>query len=500
VKKKLAMREKEDGGVMGSVKRSTSDLYATLCLQTQKFSQTISHFLGDNKQKNAIPVLDGLRAIACLSVIMVHMNQLSNEYGIWKFFLDGNGAYMSAASLFGESGVILFFLLSGFLLFLPYAKSLLFDSDWPSLRRFYIRRTFRIIPGYYVALCLLTLFLNPQYLQQEHWHDLWLFLTFHMDFPPTFQKLNGPFWTLAIEFRFYMVLPLLAWLMALVVRRGSMPWRLTKLTFCLLIMLAWGLGTLYWGLFLFNKLPLDTVFPHSVSEVLTSYIFFDQKGKYFEVFAVGMLLSMFYVYRQHIPARRRGERRLDLANPLLFTLGLGILAFLTLWRYYNGKTLHFFDPSMSFWLDYKYLFYPIGHAICYGLCMHALLHGPTWLKRPFEWAPLRWIGLISFSLYMWHYPFMTHFVWFFLSTYQKLGWSQLAQGCVFWFWMLITVFPTSIVLYRFVEMPGIHLGERICRRWEKRKQQQISIATQTHETPERVPVLTSSTSSFTNKE
>ncbi|HLZ62980.1 MAG TPA: acyltransferase [Ktedonosporobacter sp.] len=446
---------------MGNSKLSLSGLSASFCLYIQASSQSISQFLGDKKPKNAIPVLDGLRAIACLSVIMVHMNQLSNEFGIWKFHLDGIGAYISAASLFGESGVILFFLLSGFLLFLPYAKSLLFDSDWPSTRRFYTRRIFRILPGYYVALCLLLLFFNPLYLQTEHWHDLWLFLTFHMDFPPTFQKLNGPFWTLAIEFRFYMALPLLSWLMALVVRRGALHWRLTKLTLCLLLMLAWGFGTLYWGLFLARALPLALWFPHPIAETLTSYLFTAQKGKYFEVFSIGMLIAMLYVYRQNTPPCKHATHKRDLLHPLLFTLGLAGLAFMTLWRY-NAQTLPLFNPSIPFWATYKDLFYPIGHAICYGLCMFALLHGPNWLRRPFAWTPLRWIGLISFSLYMWHYPFMTHFVWFSLSTYQKLGWNQFAQGCVFWLWTLLTAFPASIILYRLVEMPGIRLGELIC--------------------------------------
>jgi peptidoglycan/LPS O-acetylase OafA/YrhL len=251
-------------------------------------------------------------------------------------------------------------------------------------------------------------------------------------------------------------------------------------------MLAWGFGTLYWGLFLSSTLPLDTWFPHAVAEILTPYIFV-QKGKYFEVFAVGMLICMLYIYRQYVPARERGARKVDFVNPLLFGLGLGLLGFLTLWRYYNGQTLHIFDPYMSFWLDYKDLFYPIGHAICYGLCMFALLHGPAWLKRPFEWTPLRWVGLISFSLYMWHYPIITHFVWFFLPVYRNLGWSQMAQGIVFWLWLLLTVFPLSAILYHFVEMPGIHLGERLCQQWEKRKKAQGAIVGLAHEVPQRVP-------------
>ncbi len=83
----------------------------------------------------------------------------------------------------------------------------------------------------------------------DHWHDLWLFLTFRMDNTLS-QQLNGPFWTLAIEFQFYLLLRIIVWLFSLIVRRGAVHWRILKLTLCLLAMTAWGLLTRYWGLLL----------------------------------------------------------------------------------------------------------------------------------------------------------------------------------------------------------------------------------------------------------
>src|SRR5579859_3821593 len=96
-----------------------------------------------NTSKNQIPVLDGVRAVACLAVLSWHLNQITPA-------LRGINNYLAALVYFGDSGVVLFFLLSGFLLFLPYAKALLFDSPWPSSYRFYLRRIFRILPGYFV--------------------------------------------------------------------------------------------------------------------------------------------------------------------------------------------------------------------------------------------------------------------------------------------------------------------------------------------------------------
>src|SRR5205814_7113610 len=110
--------------------------------------------LEGSQPKKQIPVLDGARAIACLSVLVYHISIRSGKSGIWGpvhtiHDIPGMFAFfVSSFAYYGESGVILFFLLSSFLLFLPYAKALLFEAPWPSLRRFYLRRIFRILPGY----------------------------------------------------------------------------------------------------------------------------------------------------------------------------------------------------------------------------------------------------------------------------------------------------------------------------------------------------------------
>ncbi len=155
------------------------------------------------------------------------MSLLIRDYGILPPLQDSNplaiilnyiGAFFAE---FGESGVILFFVLSGFLLFLPYAKALLLESSWPSARRYYLRRIFRILPGYYVTLLLILSFFHPEFLNINHWHDLWMFLTFTMSLNLSSQ-VNIPFWTLAIEFQFYLLLPIIAWLFSLVVS-GDRP-------------------------------------------------------------------------------------------------------------------------------------------------------------------------------------------------------------------------------------------------------------------------------------
>ncbi|WP_161977007.1 acyltransferase family protein [Dictyobacter kobayashii] len=422
--------------------------------------------------------MDGVRALACLGVVSFHLNLWSYIGHVWHPFFGDFGAMISSLALIGETGVLLFFLLSGFLLFLPYAKSMLFDSDWPSLRRFYIRRVFRILPAYYVALFLMLFYLNPDYLQPAYWDKILLFLTFRMDLPATYQQLNPPFWTLAIEFQFYLLLPLLAWLMGRLVRWGSLRFRMLKLSFCLLMMFAWGVITRYWGFKLADTNQLDAFIPHALLQVLRPYIF-GTVSKFFESFAIGMFVCMLYIYLHHAPEAEQMRFRISRFCPLLLTFGLALLFIFNIWHYYAiymiHLSLHFLDPYQVFLESYRDIFMQDGFSLAYGFFLFAILHGSRQLQRPFEWAPLRWIGFISFSLYMWHDPFVLYFQASLLPHFQYMGWSPVAQYVVYAFWVGITTIPLAITLYRWVELPGIRLGEKLCRLIE-RPQQKVEVA------------------------
>lgn len=95
--------------------------------------------------------------------------------------------------------------------------------------------------------------------------------------------------------------------------------------------------------------------------------------------------------------------------------------------------------------------------------------GYNWLKRPFEWPLLRWIGFISFSLYIWHQPFI---ILFFNSVVTNLvheGFRPIMEYSAFYVWVLVVVFPLALVSYRWIEMPGMRLGEYIVSKLDKKK-------------------------------
>jgi peptidoglycan/LPS O-acetylase OafA/YrhL len=129
--------------------------------------QWIRAELEDSPKKNTIRVLDGVCAFACLIVIWFHIDRIPLDLHLWD---PPPSAHLVLNSFLysGKYGVTLFFVLSGFLLFLPFAKALLFGKTWPSIRQFYLRRVFRILPAYYLPLILFVLLFQRQYLQPQH--------------------------------------------------------------------------------------------------------------------------------------------------------------------------------------------------------------------------------------------------------------------------------------------------------------------------------------------
>jgi len=289
------------------------------------------------------------------------------------------------------------------------------------------------------------------------------------------QQVDGPFWTLAVEFQFYMLLPILALIFSLVVRRSTLLWRMIKLTGCLLFMLVWGLLSRYWGLSITGASAQSSF--ENFFLILKPYVYGDT-GKFFETFAVGMLVAIIYVYTQNAPNKEIWLKRFQRWSVWMFLAGLFILAILSLLHLYyisiNPVTFQkyysvftFLDPHTKpfslMWRQWQ----AIGYAICYGLCMHALLYGSNRLKWPFELPVLRWIGLISFSLYMWHLPFI--FLYMNVLLPQFVGWSGTVKYMGLAAWTIFIIFPISLTLYRWIEMPGMRLGELLIRRFERVK-------------------------------
>jgi len=108
-------------------------------------------------------------------------------------------------------------LLSGFLLFLPYARAMLLEEAVPNTKQFYQRRIMRIVPSYYfVTLALLFAVALPWHLyhnSSDMVRDVVMHLTFTQTFNPATYiatPIGVASWTIAIEMQAYLIFPLLA--------------------------------------------------------------------------------------------------------------------------------------------------------------------------------------------------------------------------------------------------------------------------------------------------
>ncbi len=415
--------------------------------------------LEDKQVKGNIYVLDGIRAIACLSVVMYHIGLITTQdIALWS--PRTAPSFLAALAFSGDTGVTLFFVLSGFLLFLPYAKSLLFnDGRWPSTWQFYIRRALRILPVYYLSLFLMIILLHPQYLHPDHLRQLFLFLTMFMDSSATtYKQINGPFWTLAVEWQFYLLLPWIALAMSWLIKQGSVNKRFLTLTCCLLALALWGILTRSLGDYLTRHPQASFILPRSIMNHILPFIYgpliSGLHGKFLEDFAVGMFVSSLYLLVRSLPAEHALRTILKKNSPWLFIAALILFIAMAIWKF-DVNYPHTWRILDAFRGTYNVIG-EFGFALSYGLFTTSIIFGYESLRRPFEWRPLRWIGILSYSIYMWHLILLEHLTSSVVSHLPHL--PHLILYSIYWCGLFLIVVPLAFLFFVFIEKPGMRLG------------------------------------------
>jgi peptidoglycan/LPS O-acetylase OafA/YrhL len=156
--------------------------------------------------------LDGLRGLAALAVVGFH---------VWLYArLVPSAAMVSTADHVwsaGRLGLVLFFALSGFLLYGQWVGAALGGARPPRIRPYLARRAARVLPAYYLALAgslvLLWSAAGTPGVRLPPASSLPLFAVFGQNFTSdSVMTLNPPTWTLAIEVSFYLALPVAGWL------------------------------------------------------------------------------------------------------------------------------------------------------------------------------------------------------------------------------------------------------------------------------------------------
>jgi peptidoglycan/LPS O-acetylase OafA/YrhL len=299
--------------------------------------------------------IESLRALAALAVVWDHAFTYT-----FAFSLAAGHSANTLDKLMGGGhfAVFLFFALTGYLLFWPFAKAHFGDAEAINLGRYVANRALRILPLYFaVVVVVLTL--------QEHGSTpgTWArFLTFSESFSTqTVGQIVAPLWSLVVELHFYLLLPLLAWALGRV-SRGSMK------SAAALLLAAGAIGiALRYREFLLPSQP-SRIWQYSLPVT-------------FWFFVPGMLLALL---RLSWERRRPGWLRGAVAGADLW-----LLAAVPLWAV---AVLHpRLDPLIG-----------IAAFLVVGGCVLPLRHGP--LVRALGWRPLALLGVASYSLYLWHAP------------------------------------------------------------------------------------------------
>src|SRR5579875_3018157 len=147
--------------------------------------------------------IESMRAVAALAVVGAHAWLYSHLFGP-----DSYSSLPRRLAAGGGLGVMLFFALTGYLIYRPFARRDFGGGAEVRLATYARNRVLRIVPLYWVAVTFLLLVTQHGGTANQWWR----FLTFSESFSlSTAQTVDGPMWSLVVEVHFYLLLPLLAW-------------------------------------------------------------------------------------------------------------------------------------------------------------------------------------------------------------------------------------------------------------------------------------------------
>jgi peptidoglycan/LPS O-acetylase OafA/YrhL len=320
----------------------------------------------------AFPCVDGLRAIAALAVVLTH-----------AAFASGATGRMSAGAVFArlESGVAVFFAISGFLLYRPFAAAHFAGTDtvrpWP----FWRRRAMRIFPAYWVALTFVPLVVGKRLVHGPGDVVVYYGLLQVYDAGRVLGALPQA-WTLCTELAFYAFLPLYALVLA---RGGREPERQLRRE-------VLGLVILYFGSVAFR-----------LALVLAGWEnpYFTWLPAWLDVFALGMALGVASAWNGLRGTSQRGLAEAVGRHPAVCWLVAGV-ALLAVSAIGLPRDL---APIPGPQRMLGQLLYGI---LAVGLLAPAVFGSPDqgWVRRLLRTRVLMLLGLVSYGIYLWHLAFV----------------------------------------------------------------------------------------------
>jgi peptidoglycan/LPS O-acetylase OafA/YrhL len=375
------------------------------------------------KQFTYIPTLDGWRALS-IGLVILHHSQV-------RYTVPILGPLLQILANFGEVGVELFFAISGLLI-----CSRLLDEESRSgrisVKGFYTRRFFRILPAaifYLLVVATLAVFHVIPLFPLDWFGALLFFRNYAMLFeylhhsPLALHWYTGHFWSLSMEEHFYLVLP-----GVLVIFRGLRLWVLAGLAGAVAI----------WRSVLAH-------IPHR------NYQFSFRTDTHVDALLIPAMIALaLYPLMRNQAARRYIPAW---SFPLWIAIEIGLLT-----------------TRVPFFFTLQALVIPL-------LILSTVLHPNTMQGRILETRLLRWIGWISYSLYLWQQLFFgVNFVG------SPRGLAVLRKSPI----NLVALLVCATFSYYVIEKPFVRLGHKLAPHSTPRNRLSKA-ALNTHPLPSTVP-------------
>lgn len=309
-------------------------------------SKEIPLKVGAPRRSDILPALDGIRGLAVLMVLFDHAGDAGLKAAP---ALDVNGI--------GKLGVLLFFSLSAFLLTYPFflrePSRIVSSRVWAE---YALRRFLRVFPLFVIVLAVHN-WRTRSFTDTEFWQHLALRMG------------QQHFWTIPVEIKYYLLLPLVV------------------------VALGWFWRVKGWKMGLFAVLVMVAVvklvfFP---LEKLWSIDHEIRLERTVQVFLLGSAAGILHAWLVRHPLPQRAAR-LAMEAAALIALGLIILQIPSI---RDLPALAALDTGL-FRQDISFC------AIAWAVFILGQLHGLGFLRRIFEFLPLRALGFISYSAYLWH--------------------------------------------------------------------------------------------------
>ncbi|RPJ26773.1 MAG: acyltransferase [Chloroflexi bacterium] len=369
-----------------------------------------------------IPGLDGLRAIAILLVFAYHADLIE----------------------FGWAGVQLFFVLSGFLI-----TGILLDmkETLPSgkyFAKFYGRRFLRIFPLYYFYLGLMALVayrlmsegFRPKYMQiflDQVWHAaFYLYDFFYRSSSFQQSQFLDHFWSLSVEEQFYIIWPL----MLLLVPLGHL-----KRLFLVFIFLGIVFRTALYLLYISGSSLWTFQEPFEL-------VIYSWPLSHLDAFAFGAYISRYPIWRPR-------------AQLLFLALLVPIIGFTaTYFATGNIGLISALGYDLPLRVGYQFLWGPTLLNYFFALLIYCVVHEGI-LTRFLNLSWLRYLGKISYGMYVYHFPIM----WFVARFLEERMQAETAN----WIYVVVSLSTTILIAslsYYLLERPILNLKDRFFS-WSK---------------------------------